>query len=375
MKTIIKLRHHLHQYPELSGSEGATAQHIIEFFKPLKPDSILQNLGGDGVAIIFSGSDPGPTVLLRCELDALPIEEINQTPHQSTRRGVAHQCGHDGHMSILAAVGVELAQNRIQSGRVVLLYQPAEETGTGAEAVVNDPQYLDIKPDYAFALHNVPGFPMGQVILRRDVFSSASRGVAIQLTGSTAHAAQPETGVSPAKSMCDIIERLSALPAGIADPGELAFATVVGSRLGEKAFGTAPGSAEIWATLRCETNESMARVVDYVEGVVKESATAEGLQVELSYEDVFNATVNSDKAVDIIEDSAGNQPVQFIEKPFRWSEDFGQITATCEGALFGLGSGVNTPDLHNPDYDFPDELIPIGADIFMRIIQQCLAEN
>jgi len=373
MDEIIKLRHTLHQNPELSGSEGRTAQRIAQFFSSLQPDRIIENIGGTGVAVMFFGEDAGPTVLLRCELDALPIEELNQVSHKSTCHGVAHQCGHDGHMAILAAVGKALSNQRLKRGRVILLYQPAEETGAGAEAIVNDPLFAEIKPDFAFALHNVPGFPLGQVVVRNGVFSSASRGVTIRLSGTTAHAAQPETGLSPAKAMCSIIQQFSQLPSYLAAPDEVAFATVVGSRLGEKAFGTAPGVAEIWTTLRCETDASMVNLVEYVERVVEQSANEERLQAELSYQDIFSATVNSSQAVDIVQRAVAEADLNIIDRPFRWSEDFGRITAQSQGALFGLGAGIDTPDLHNPDYDFPDELISVGASIFLQIIQGCLS--
>jgi len=118
----------------------------MRFFKPLKPDSIFEGLGGNGVAAVFSAQEKGPTVLLRCELDALPIQESIKTDYCSRKDGISHKCGHDGHMAILAAVGAELALNRPKRGKVVLLYQPAEENGKGANAVVSDPGFEQIKP-------------------------------------------------------------------------------------------------------------------------------------------------------------------------------------------------------------------------------------
>ena len=372
MNETIELRHTLHKHPELSGYEVNTAQRIIEFFEALQPDSVLQGLGGTGVAFVYNAEKPGPTLLLRCDLDAVPVNELNEMEYKSTVPGVSHQCGHDGHMAIIAAVGQWLSCHQLKCGRVVLLYQPAEETGAGAQAVISDPKYSQILPDYVFALHNLPGFPMGQVVLREGVFCCASRGLSIQLNGKTAHAAQPETGVSPAQAMCRIIELLSHLPAELSDPNELAFATVVGSKLGEKAFGTAPGKAEVWVTLRSETDATMANIMEYVECQVKQLSLDLGLEHLMSYHDVFTATVNSAKAIRLINKSATNMDVVNVNEPFRWSEDFGQFTALTEGALFGLGSGDRTPHLHNPDYDFPDELVAVGASIFQNIIKDNL---
>ena len=372
-QSAIQLRRDLHRHAELSGCEAGTAQRILRFFQPLEPDETLTELGGHGLAFGFGSADKGPTVLLRCELDALPITQTNGTAHRSVTEGVSHKCGHDGHMAILAAVGEALSRQRPARGRVVLLYQPAEETGAGASAVLADPRFAVIRPDLVFALHNLPGFPMGQILLRAETFTCASRGMEIRLTGRTAHAAQPETGRSPAKAMCRIIDELENLPARQEARSELAFATVVGARLGKKAFGTAPGDAAVMATLRSETDATMDRLVRDCEEMVRVIASAEQLGHTVSYEDVFPSTVNSQAAVDIIRKASGTTPVQEVDTPFRWSEDFGRFTAHTEGALFGLGAGENSIDLHNPDYDFPDELIEPGVALFQRILHECLS--
>ncbi len=373
MNEIIQLRRELHGNPELSANECRTAQRIIDFLTPLNPDVIHDGLGGTGVAFEFAGGETGPTVLLRCELDALPIQETNQIAYRSKVDGVSHKCGHDGHMAIVAGIGKELALNRPNRGRVVLLFQPAEETGQGASAVIRDPRFQDIKPDFAFALHNLPGFPLGDIIVRNGPFSSASRGMVARLLGTTAHAAQPETGLNPVEAMCRVIHQLLNIPSHVIPVEEMAFVTVVGSRLGEKAFGTAAGSAEVWATLRSEDDETMASLVRYAGDTVEEAATAELLQHTIAYEDIFCSTVNSSQAVDIVRRSAGNARVHEIERPFRWSEDFGRFSGISQCALFGLGAGQNVSDLHNPDYDFPDELIDPALAIFRQIIAQCLA--
>jgi len=369
---IISLRHQLHRHPELSGSEEETAKRILEFFEALNPDQVLSNIGGHGLAFVFSGDKPGPRVLLRCELDALPIKEHNKMSYCSNQDHVSHKCGHDGHMAIIAAVGLNLSQQRPDSGQVVLLFQPAEETGAGAAAVIADPLFSSIKPDYAFALHNMPGFPMGQLLIGSGTFNCASRGMIISLSGRTAHAAQPETGQSPALAMCRIITQISEIPKQLNLNDELVFTTVVGSKLGNKAFGTAPADAEIFVTLRCEKNHTMRNLVHLCETLVKQEADVDGLDVKLAYEDVFPATVNTQDAVRLFMQAGKKQNLKVVDRPFRWSEDFGRFTELAEGALFGLGSGENTPDLHDPEYDFPDELISSGSKIFLDLISECL---
>ncbi len=373
MDAAIELRRDLHRSPELSGAESGTARLIRSFFARLAPDAIVERIGGDGLAVVFDGPLPGPSVMLRCELDALPIQELNDFAHRSATPGVSHKCGHDGHMAILAAVGAGLARERPARGRVVLLFQPAEETGQGAAAVIADPRFEEIRPDFSFALHNLPGFPLGQVVLRDGVFSCASRGLAVALTGATAHAAQPETGVSPALALSRIVAGLTPVPDRIVPEDEIAFATVVGARLGDKAFGTAPADARVWATLRSETDATMTALVDYAERIVREAAAEQGLTVAVDYEDVFPATVNTPAASAIVRDALGPDRPAVPDAPFRWSEDFGHFTALADGAMFGIGAGESVPDLHNADYDFPDELIDVARGVFDAILKRCLA--
>lgn len=375
LDAVVRLRHELHRHPELSGREAQTAQRIIEFFAGLKPDSIIEHLGGNGVAVVFSGKEAGPTVLLRCELDAVSMEETIEATYRSITPGVSHKCGHDGHMAILAAVGTKLAAKRPRRGKIVLLYQSAEENGEGAAAVLLDPKFAEIKPRYAFALHNLPGFPLGQVIIRPGTFAGASRGMAVRLSGIAAHAAQPETGRSPTNAMCEIIQRLSNLPAGTVPANETAFVTIVGAALGEKAFGIAPDKAEVWATLRSETDDTMSRIVGYAEQVARESSLARDLEVDIEYEDVFSATINSQFAVDLVRSTVETNSLKVPDKPFRWSEDFGRFTDVSEGALFGIGAGTHVPELHTPDYDFPDALIPLAAQLLGRIVDTCLTRG
>src|SRR5690554_1369845 len=132
-----RLRRELHQYPELSGQEKGTAARLRAFFEPLIPSGILERLGGEGLAIIYNGREAGPTTIIRCELDGLPVREDSQLPYQSTIKGMSHACGHDGHMAIVSGVGMAMAKNNPQKGRVVLLFQPAEETGEGAARVLD----------------------------------------------------------------------------------------------------------------------------------------------------------------------------------------------------------------------------------------------
>jgi len=373
IENAVRLRRELHRYPELSGSESNTAKRIARFFQPLRPDLVIRGLGGHGIAFVFAGSERGPTVMLRAELDALPIQQRHGVTNGSTADGMSHACGHDGHMAILAAVGEAVGAARPRRGRVVFLYQPSEEDGDGAAAVISDEKFREIEPDFVFALHNLPGLPLGEVAIRAGPFCCASRGMVVSLEGRTAHAAQPETGVSPTGAFCRIVELLEDLPARLNLRGKVAFATVVGARLGkETAFGTTPGEARVSATLRSESDGILDRMAEQTSEVVRGIAEDRGLSVGISWRDGFSATVNSAEAVEVVLRAADEQQVRLMVRPYRWSEDFGRFTKRYKGAIFGLGAGEHVPDLHNSAYSFPDDLIPIGTGLFVNIIRECL---
>src|ERR687891_222734 len=146
----------LHRRPELSGQEKQTAQTVQAFLRAAGADKVITELGGHGVAGIYDGRTPGPTIMLRAELDGLPIQETSEIPHRSEVPGKAHLCGHDGHMTILAAVARDLCRTRPRCGRAVLLFQPAEEDGSGAASVLADEKFQQLQPDFVFSLHNLP---------------------------------------------------------------------------------------------------------------------------------------------------------------------------------------------------------------------------
>ncbi|MCY0149014.1 amidohydrolase [Hoeflea sp. G2-23] len=366
---LVSLRRQLHQAPEVSGEEAETAARISAYVGSLKPDTLLTALGGHGVAAVFDSGAPGPSVLFRCELDGLPIHDIGDVDWRSCTAGKGHLCGHDGHMAIIAGLAGAMAARRPVRGRVIVLFQPAEETGAGAAAVIADPAFKTIEPDYAFALHNLPGVPLGAVGIRAGAFNFASEGLSIRLEGKTAHASQPEAGLSPAAAMCELIAGLPALPARIGMAPEDALVTLVHARLGEAAFGIAPGEADVWATLRSVNNDLQERLMASARALAAEVAARHGLELALATRDGFHACHNDAEATALVERAftAERVAVHRVDAPFRWSEDFGLFGSVTKSALFVLGAGVDHPRLHNPDYDFPDVLIGQGVRLFERV--------
>jgi amidohydrolase len=369
---LVALRRDLHRKPELSDEEARTATRIVSELERHGPDEILAGLGTHGVAAIYDSGADGPTVLFRCELDALPIAEISTFGWRSEIDGKSHVCGHDGHMAILCGLAEKLAETRPARGRVVLLFQPAEETGTGAAGVIADPRFSRIRPDYAFALHNLPGLPLGAVGVRAGPFTFASEGLAIRLSGRTSHAAQPEAGVSPAAVMGRLMEALPELPRTLGHQAGHSLVTLSHARLGEAAFGISPGAADIWVTIRAIDDDLQAELMGEAETLARRLAEAGGLGIGFTRHENFAAGHNDAEAVAFIDRAAGalSAPRSEVGDPFRWSEDFGRFGRVGKTALFVLGSGEDHPRLHNPDFDFPDALIAPGAALFAHIARE-----
>lgn len=371
LQELIKIRRHLHAHPELSGQEKDTALQVVDFLKKTQPDQIITGLGGQGVAAIYVFDAQGPSILVRADMDALPIEEINTFVHRSQVQGVSHKCGHDGHTTILLGLAHALYQKPLKTGRVVLLFQPEEETGKGALQVIQDEAFKIIQPDFALALHNLPGFHQNSVILKEGSFAAASRGMIIEIQGASSHAAHPEQGNSPATMLAHAIIELQALAQQASRFQDFVLATIIHARLGEEAFGTNPGKATLMLTLRAFLDADMQILMRRCEQLINKLAEDYKLKFSISYTESFPATVNDPHLCQLMRQAAEALDHQIVDldQPFRWSEDFGHFSAICPSLLFGLGSGTDSPGLHNQDYDFPDDLLSPGIHLFHKMLE------
>jgi len=318
-------------------------------------------------------------------LDAVPVQEANCFEHKSTNHGVSHKCGHDGHMAIVCGLALFLDSNSFipPSGKVVLLFQPAEETGAGAQKMVDSSNpvmrsLIESPESSIFALHNVPGFPQGTVVLPHgNSFASASRGMHIKLQGATSHASQPHLGRNPAMAMCNIIQGLLALPTMHIPYDQKALVTIVGAKAGEKAFGVSAGDAEVMATLRATTDAALEVLIKHATSIVNGLAATYGLAASISYEDEFAATINNPKCVEIVRQACAERTMETFSmgEAFPWSEDFGIFLQRIKGAMFGLGMGETHEPLHGESYDFADSEIASGVNIFATIISRILCDG
>lgn len=368
-----QLRHWLHAYPELSGYETKTAAHIVSFIEKLQPDSIKTGIGGTGVLVLFDSGKPGQSLLFRSELDALPIQEDNKFPYRSVTNGISHKCGHDGHTTILCGLAEKLAANKPSTGKVYLLFQPAEETGEGAKKVADDPRF-DIQPDYVFAFHNIPGIEKNVIIIKDGLFSAAVNSFIIKLKGKTAHAAEPESGVNPALAISEIISYADSRNNNKPGKSDFRLLTPVHINMGTPAYGVSAGEGELHYTLRCWNNKALRTLENDLIKKVKEISDRYKLELEYKFVQTFYANNNNKEANDFVRLSAKefNYVIEEKKVPFKWAEDFGYFTSAYNGCMFGIGAGKDHPALHNPDYDFPDEILETGVRMFFTITKLIL---
>jgi amidohydrolase len=360
----------LHKTPEISGEEKRTSSIIIEELEKTQPDKMYKNIGGFGVIAVYDSGKTGPDVMLRAELDALPIYEESGKVYHSENEGKSHACGHDGHMAVILGVARYLKNNRPRAGKVLLLFQPSEETGEGAARLLNDPVFKEFQIDRSYAFHNLPGFSKNEVIIRDQTFASASVGLICRLKGESSHAAYPEQGRSPAPIIADIISYLDEVNVPDIESTSYAIGTITYAMIGEKAFGISPGSAEFGITFRAVSDQLLTGLKEKV--IQRVDHYSKQLNIKVMKEEIepFKATVNNEDCVNKVVKAAEKTGLEISipEHPFPWSEDFGRFSDISNSALFGLGAGIENPHLHAGEYDFNDKLIKPAVQLFKEIL-------
>ncbi|MDA0148264.1 amidohydrolase [Vibrio sp. LaRot3] len=362
-------RKSLHQQPELSGKEANTAKLIANQLTEFELQPIT-DVGGHGVICIIDSGFEGQTTLLRADFDAVAVLEKSNHQHVSKNIGVMHACGHDGHTTSLLKVAQQLRATPPKTGKVILLFQPAEETGVGAAAMISHAALKNQAIDNVFAYHNLPGRPKHQIVVKEQTFSCASTGISIKLEGKTSHAAYPENGISPINEFIEILAFLQNLPNQYSNVFTLV--TIVNAQLGEEAFGVSAGAGKIMATLRSESNQAFDDMKQQLISKLSHIQQSSKLSISHSWHEPFNAAVNSKAHVDVVRNRAKklNLDIHELDQPMRWSEDFAEFLLHAPGALFGIGSGEHHPELHNPDYDFPDEILNTASSLFLAIVDE-----
>ena len=370
---FIQFRREIHQNAELSGHEKHTKERLRRFISAFHPSEIIE-VGRYGLIFVFKGDLPGPSIMIRSEMDALPIQEVNTFTHKSIHKGVSHKCGHDGHMAILANVAYRLSTQPLKRGTCYLLYQPAEEIGEGAKEVFNDPVFQSLKIDRILALHNLPGFPKKAILVKNGPFTPAVSSIAVKFQGKTSHAAEPENGLNPGAAMSEFLLQCLALIQADPNKDDFFLVTPIHMTLGEKNYGISAGHGEVHLTLRSIQSTILSDRFEQIKRIAEILGKEAGLQISIETIEDFKANINESQVVDDVRQAAKElgMNLQEMQAPMKWGEDFGLLSQEIPGAMFGIGSGEESPALHNDDYDFPDDLIEVGGTLFERVIRNFL---
>ncbi len=358
IKKIIDLRQRLHRMAELSMNEIKTSNEIHKFLQKFKFDKEIK-IGETGLAFVYDSGKPGETIVFRSELDALPIAEPEDIFNKSLNKGVSHKCGHDGHSAILCGLAEAINYDRPEKGKMVFLFQPAEETLTGARTVLENKDFVNLNPAIFVALHNLPQYEPDSIIVKSGSFTSATNGVEITLTGKPSHAAYPDKAVNPTRATVKVLQFLLK-DIYSADYKDFVLSTPVYTQIGNPDYGVTPGNAKIMVTLRAFDYADLDKMIGMVQDNVRIIAKNHNLKYRISYTDDAPPVENNKQLVELVKQTAeeNNRKIIEIDKPFRWAEDFGYYTLKYKGVYFGYGMG-DIPQLHNEYYNFDDNrLLP-----------------
>jgi|AntDeeMinimDraft_5_1070356.scaffolds.fasta_scaffold07986_1 amidohydrolase len=364
-------RKELHKHPEVSGEEQNTSDLVIKKLAEFGLTEIHRGFSEHSIIAELIFEKAGRTVLFRCELDALPIKESNTFDYRSKNEGVSHKCGHDGHITIMLGLIEKLKENPLKKGRAIFLFQSSEEDGIGAKSIIDSGKLKELSPiDRVIALHNVPGFKKNTIVCKNGSFTPSVESVDIHLRGKESHAGMPENGVGPAPAIAKLIDYFAEIHNPDASSNSYFLSTPIQLKMGQPAYGTAAGDALLSYTFRSWEfdffQKQKKQIIDKIGEIVKATS---GLSVDLDWKQAFDANINEEDTVKAIKKATSENDLNYINKnqPFPWGEDFGTFTQEFQGAMFGLGSGKKTPELHNPDYDFPDEIRKTGIDMFYSL--------
>ncbi len=363
-------RKNFHRYPELSGQEMKTAEKIKLFLNEYSKNAQILTVAKTGIIANFKGQNTTKKILIRADIDALQIKETNSFSHKSTIENVSHKCGHDGHTTILLGLAKLLNDKPIPNLNISLLWQPSEENGQGAKMVLNDPVFKNLDFDYVYALHNLPKFPRNQIVIKEGVFSSHVKSMIISLKGKTAHAAEPEHGYNPSKTLTNILTFAQNINKNEPKSDDFFLITPIYAKLGSKDYGISAGQGELHFTMRSWTPDIFELNINKLLQFLEKQCKKEHLKYKIKWLQEFDANINDKEAMILLEKSLQEYNLQYqkIRVPFKWGEDFGVFTQKFKGAMFGLGTG-DIPALHNPDYDFPDESINTGVQAFYNLLK------
>ncbi len=364
-------RQHLHAHPELRFAEHQTAAFVAERLREFGCDTVRTGVGQTGVVAVIEGRAAGRTIAFRADMDALALTERTGLAHASIIPGRMHACGHDGHTTMLLTAARYLAETRAFAGRVVLLFQPAEEGGGGAKAMLGDGALEGV--DEVYALHNWPGLAPGHFAVRPGPMMAAADGFAITVQGKGGHGARPHLAVDTTLAAAAIVVAMPSIPGRNTDPHQPVVVSVCAMQSDSTAYNVIPDQVILRGTTRFFDTALRPVLRDRITTLAQATAAAYGATATVDYfrgvDPVINDVAAAAHAAQAASRVAGD--VRRDMAPDMAAEDFADILAARPGAYVWIGNGASA-DLHNPAYEFNDDIIPAGASFFAALAEMRL---
>ena len=373
---IIAWRHDLHAHPELLYDVQRTAATVAEKLKSFGCDEVVPGLGRTGVVGVIRGrkGKSDKVIGLRADMDALPIEEATNLPYKSTVPGKMHACGHDGHTAMLLGAARYLAETRNFAGTAVVIFQPAEEGGAGAKAMLNDGMMERFGINEVYGMHNYPGLPLGEFCIRPGSIMAAADYVQIDIEGKGTHAARPHLGIDTVLVGAQIINNLQTIVARNIDPLEAAVVSICMFQAGNT-DNVIPQTAQLRGTARSLIPAVQDLLEKRIPEIVEATAKIHGAKVAVNYRRGYPVLKNHPKQTDfaasVASEIAGKGKVDTDMAPVMGAEDFSFMLNARPGAFIFVGNG-DSAGLHHPAYNFNDDVIPIGTSYWVKLVETAL---
>ena len=375
---ITEWRHHLHAHPELMYDTHETAGFVAGKLREFGVDDIATGIGRTGVVGLIRGraQKPGPMIGLRADMDALPITETSGKPHASQYPGKMHACGHDGHTAMLLGAARYLCETRHFAGAVALVFQPAEEGGAGARAMIEDGLFERFPVDQIYGMHNMPGLDIGRFAIRTGTIMAAADFFSAIVEGRGGHAAQPNRTIDPVCIAAQCVTALQSIVSRTIDPLDAAVVSVTKFHAGE-AGNVIPDTACFGGTVRTLDADTRKQVAARIKCLLTQLGAGLGAKVSLDYSFGYPPVVNREReagfASQVASDISGEGNVDTDCEPVMGGEDFAYYLEKKPGAFIFAGNG-DSPALHNSGYDFCDDLIIHGSSFWARLVEAALPE-
>ena len=376
---LTQIRRDLHAHPELSFTEERTSGLVVQYLKKLGVETHAGIAKTGVVGVIRGKKDGGKGIALRADMDCLPMHEANTFAHRSRNEGRMHACGHDGHTTMLLGAARYLAETRNFAGTAYLVFQPAEEGGGGGEVMVREGLFQRFPANEIYAVHNWPGLPAGQMAVRAGPVMAATDEVQITLRGRGGHGAMPHLVIDPVVAAAQVITALQTIASRTVSPLDSVVVSICSmqtSQLG--AFNVIPDHVRLVGTVRSFRPETRDLAEKRLKEIVTHVGAGLGVSCEISYSRGYPATVNSAReaqfAARVGERVFGKGNVITEHEPTMGGEDFSYMLQARPGAYVFLGQGGAQGGcfLHNPNYDFNDEVIPLGAGYLAALVEEAL---